>query len=184
MNPHPGYPGTDFKSVASTVPPPPHAYCSGLLAPHATLARRHGSGNQNGPSKDKWPIVHQTTTSHQSIRGDGRTRTGDWGFADPCLATWPRHQTVWSGRRDSNSRPSPWQGDALPLSHFRLTQGAEEQNRTADTMIFSHVLYQLSYLGSLTPRILHYLVFFVKHWGSGRRKKRRGAWDSPPLVPR
>ena len=26
----------------------------------------------------------------------------------------------WSGRRDSNSRPSPWQGDALPLSHFRM----------------------------------------------------------------
>ena len=26
---------------------------------------------------------------------------------------------IWSGRRDSNSRPSPWQGDALPLSHFR-----------------------------------------------------------------
>ncbi len=25
----------------------------------------------------------------------------------------------WSGRRDSNSRPSPWQGDALPLRHFR-----------------------------------------------------------------
>jgi hypothetical protein len=25
----------------------------------------------------------------------------------------------WSGRRDSNSRPSPWQGDALPLSHVR-----------------------------------------------------------------
>ena len=43
----------------------------------------------------------------------------------------PRHQlgrlryyhyttsAYWSGRRDSNSRPSPWQGDALPLSHFR-----------------------------------------------------------------
>ena len=27
----------------------------------------------------------------------------------------------WSGRRDSNSRPSPWQGDALPLSHFRTS---------------------------------------------------------------
>ena len=26
----------------------------------------------------------------------------------------------WSGKRDSNSRPSPWQGDALPLSYFRL----------------------------------------------------------------
>ena len=29
------------------------------------------------------------------------------------------HPQNWSGRRDSNSRPSPWQGDALPLSHFR-----------------------------------------------------------------
>ncbi len=27
---------------------------------------------------------------------------------------------IWSGRRDSNPRPSPWQGDALPLSHFRM----------------------------------------------------------------
>ncbi len=26
----------------------------------------------------------------------------------------------WSGRRDSNPRPSPWQGDALPLSHVRV----------------------------------------------------------------
>ena len=26
----------------------------------------------------------------------------------------------WSGRRDSNPRPSPWQGDALPLRHFRV----------------------------------------------------------------
>ena len=25
----------------------------------------------------------------------------------------------WSGRRDLNSRPSPWQGDALPLSYSR-----------------------------------------------------------------
>ena len=28
-------------------------------------------------------------------------------------------KSKWSGRRDSNSRPSPWQGDALPLSHSR-----------------------------------------------------------------
>jgi hypothetical protein len=25
----------------------------------------------------------------------------------------------WSGKRDLNSRPSPWQGDALPLSYSR-----------------------------------------------------------------
>lgn len=26
---------------------------------------------------------------------------------------------IWSGRRGSNPRPSPWQGDTLPLSYFR-----------------------------------------------------------------
>ncbi len=57
----------------------------------------------------------------------------------------------WSGRRDSNPRPSPWQGDALPLSYFRtlawLVYGAKGRNRTADTGIFSPLLYLLSYLG-------------------------------------
>src|SRR5712691_2442617 len=33
------------------------------------------------------------------------------------LATSPRKK--WSGRRGSNPRLSPWQGDALPLSHSR-----------------------------------------------------------------
>ena len=27
----------------------------------------------------------------------------------------------WSGKRDSNPRHSPWQGDALPLSHSRIS---------------------------------------------------------------
>ena len=59
--------------------------------------------------------------------GDGN-RTRVQGFAGPCLshsATPPRrdsatkampqgHTDPRSGRRDSNPRPSPWQGDALP----------------------------------------------------------------------
>ena len=53
----------------------------------------------------------------------------------------------WSGRRDSNSRRSPWQGDALPLSHSRIYYGASGWNRTADTGIFSPLLYRLSYRG-------------------------------------
>ena len=58
---------------------------------------------------------------------------------------------IWSGRRDSNPRPSPWQGDALPLSHFRRQVqlnkllGGSGRNRTADTRIFSPLLYRLSY---------------------------------------
>ena len=58
----------------------------------------------------------------------------------------------WSGKRDSNSRPPPWQGDALPLSYFRLKNGASAQNRTADTRIFSPLLYQLSYRGKLATQ--------------------------------
>jgi hypothetical protein len=62
------------------------------------------------------------------------------GFADLSLTTWVprlgrvvfgslhtataktggRRRAIWSGRRDLNSRPSPWQGDALPLSYSRF----------------------------------------------------------------
>ena len=64
-----------------------------------------------------------------------------------------------SGRWDSNPRPSPWQGDVLPLNYARMwpwfpAESAETQDRTGDTAIFSRVLYQLSYLGlrSLSER--------------------------------
>ena len=56
------------------------------------------------------------------------------------------YAAVWSGKRGSNSRPPPWQGGALPLSYFRKTNGAQGRNRTADTGIFSPLLYRLSYL--------------------------------------
>ncbi len=76
------------------------------------------------------------------------------GFADPCLTTWRRrHLENKSGRWDSNPRPSPWQGDVLPLYYARKVlatlpaESAETQDRTGDTAIFSRVLYQLSYLG-------------------------------------
>ena len=80
-----------------------------------------------------------------------------------------------SARRDSNPRPSPWQGDTPPLSHSRTERvmgieptylawkasvlplnytriyhvipNAQSRNRTSDTRIFSPLLYRLSYLG-------------------------------------
>ena len=44
---------------------------------------------------------------------------GDREGGRPSALTW---SSVWSGRRDSNPRPSPWQGDALPLSHVRVQE--------------------------------------------------------------
>ena len=62
----------------------------------------------------------------------------------------------WSGKRDSNSRPQPWQGCALPTELFpHLVSfvliiieerfGAGNETRTRDPNLGKVVLYQLSY---------------------------------------
>ena len=53
---------------------------------------------------------------------------------------------IWSGKRDSNSRLSPWQGDALPLNYSRRCNGGNNRTRTCDPLINSQLLYQLSHI--------------------------------------
>ena len=56
--------------------------------------------------------------------------------------------TILSGKRDSNSRPRPWQGRALPTElfpQFFAFSGAENETRTRDPDLGKVVLYQLSY---------------------------------------
>ena len=36
------------------------------------------------------------------------------------VRTYSDIEKIWSGRRDSNPRPRPWQGRALPLSYTRI----------------------------------------------------------------
>ena len=38
----------------------------------------------------------------------------------------------WSGRRDSNPRPPPWQGGVLPLNYFRIMAGLAGFEPTSD----------------------------------------------------
>jgi hypothetical protein len=66
----------------------------------------------------------------QALRGGCGNRTRVQGFAGPCLSHSANPPTsratgaglrrdaaaASSGRRDSNPRPSPWQGDALPTA--------------------------------------------------------------------
>ena len=65
---------------------------------------------------------------------------GNEGFADLCLTTWLWHHKKWSGRRDSDSRPPPWQGGALPteLLPHKWCLGAESNHRHCDFQ--SHAL--------------------------------------------
>ena len=115
-----------------------------------------GAGNRNRTGTIFWdrrilsPVRLPVPPSRPVIYLEAAPRfeLGNKGFADLCLTTWLcRLEDKWSGRRDLNPRPSPWQGDALPLSHFRIPNGALGRNRTTDTRIFSPLLYRLSYQG-------------------------------------
>ena len=55
--------------------------------------------------------VYQTKLNFFLNGGATRIRTGDQGFAGPCLSHLA--MAPWSGLRDSNPRPPPWQGGAL-----------------------------------------------------------------------
>jgi hypothetical protein len=46
---------------------------------------------------------------------------------------------IWSGRRDSNPRPRPWQGRALPLSYTRIREiGGDRSPATGRAMPNAH----------------------------------------------
>ena len=93
-------------------------------------------GHCSSASHKEWlPLIEE-------LKGDWRVLAPDfigYGQSDPwpidktfsieadvkvllALAkkTRAKKRSSASGRRDSNPRPSPWQGDALPLSHVRV----------------------------------------------------------------
>ena len=84
----------DFKSAASSIPPPRQDDNPGLCR---LYRRKAASGFE--------PLN----------RGFADPRLN-------LLATPPCQQLNWSGRRDSNSRLPPWQGGVLPLNYFRPTR--------------------------------------------------------------
>ena len=104
------------------------------------------------------PSRIRTSVHGSKVRCPTTRRRGSGSFLESLPGT--SRAEKWSGRRDSNPRPSPWQGDALPTEPLPLESpttgygGAESQNRTGDTAIFSRVLYQLSYLGPMANQAL------------------------------
>src|SRR5438046_1501412 len=74
----------------------------------------------------------------------------------------------WSGRRDSNPRPRPWQGRALPLSYTRIREASGSSGRWA------RHLCQMRPAIATTPK------------GPKIREKTRAArqepWAGPPVT--
>ncbi len=88
---------------------------------------------------------------------------------------WAFEDRFWSERRGSNSRPSPWQGDALPAEllsqsdhkdtkYFELDQVhwnekfTQRQKLILETDFFPHLVSTLHYLGHLIARRNHRLI--------------------------
>ena len=63
----------------------------------------------------------------------------------------PRHK-VKSGRRDSNPRPPPWQGDVLPLNYFRISKLFNCDRGAALKTRANHVRYNAGE-GTRTPTV-------------------------------
>ena len=71
-----------------------------------------------------------------SLGGDGRIRTVVEGFADPCLATRPRHQTC-------SARCSLFVTHGQRLTKKKHTFGTPDRNRTCNLRIRSPLLYPI-----------------------------------------
>src|SRR5664280_2618128 len=93
-------------------------------SPLATWVRRPGapaggSGDAGWPSRIRTSVHGSKVRCPTARRRASGTRAALFG-------------SEWSGRRDSNPRPSPWQGDALPTEPLPLDDrvrggGAERQ---------------------------------------------------------
>ncbi len=57
----------------------------------------------------------------------------------------PPYLIKWCRREESNPQPTDYKSVALPIELHRRLNGGSRQNRTADTRIFSPLLYRLSY---------------------------------------
>ena len=110
------------------------------------------------------------------------------GFAINRLGTDPRGWPSQDGRLPAPGHRAPdvrVQSRSLFMKGF---SGGQGRNRTADTMIFSHVLYQLSYLakslaaGSEQKREYNMRLRPNSVFAS-RRFRRPRRQDHPPCTP-
>ena len=126
-----------------------------LVKGERNAARRCLARAGSGPGMDQEAITvqivtssppHDAPASRQANRANGTTRSSGTGKTKTPVAGGDG-RLKWSGIRDSNSRPIPWQGIALPTELIPQNSGSPTWARTRDLRINSPALYRLSYRG-------------------------------------
>ena len=158
-----------------------------------------GERQQSGqPEADR---LKRRFACSEAIKGGGDgNRTRVQGFAGPCLshsATPPQERASPaanqsriaappSGRRDSNPRPSPWQGDALPAEprpHSHWISPARVVNCSRSCR--GHQLRPQGSAEKIIIRngpMLTHLAPLLSHRSSPRRSARRNASRIRPAA--
>jgi hypothetical protein len=85
------------------------------------------------------------------------------------LNNWKHQSAIYSHRAGDGTRTHDlllgketfYQLNHARMSGHRQAENAESQNRTGDTVIFSHVLYQLSYLGLNAYAFVKAQIFYT-----------------------
>ncbi len=67
------------------------------------------------------------------IGAEDRIRTGDPHLGKVMLYQLSYFRLHWSGKRDSNPRPTAWEAVALPTELFPLSIGCQFAERSEDT---------------------------------------------------
>jgi hypothetical protein len=108
---HTGFRPEDFKSPASTIPPPPPDKAdTGTGSTSGCPRVRHIQRDKEEATAGFEPAMRVLQTLALPLGDVALRSSGGVSLRRRYL----------SGRWDSNPRPSPWQGDVLPLNYTRI----------------------------------------------------------------
>jgi hypothetical protein len=129
----------------------PAGAMDGLAEPSRPPRRRIGAKGRRGAARSRDREGASSPFPSPAILC-GRSWTSDGQLMDKFVpsnspgaeSALVSVRVLWSGRRDSNPRPPPWQGGALPLSHVRaeassLGAGSGAFNRLSERRMPAHV---------------------------------------------
>ena len=106
----------DFKSAVSTYSTIQATLLASAIQHELTAKWRRGP-ESNRPTRICNPVHNRFATAPYSKNHSFNTKKGSCCFPFRLLFE-VANNTMWSGKRGSNSRPQPWQGCALPTELF------------------------------------------------------------------